>query len=229
MLTGDVPLCLCLSAPLFRSSRDVSREPDRRRDRGHSRDRSRDRKRSRSRDRRRSRSRSRDRRHRHDRSRSRDRRRRSSRSPSSHARDVFSDLPGGGGRSYHSSSAAAGRARARSPSPEVSLEALRRKEREEAVAQGKDYARRPSSYKNSLSMSLISGTARRRSRSVAALLVCTAARCPPLAQSPGQCSTCSARRGPCGPRCVATCCHHHLALLFLTVPSCVHSLFYLRL
>lgn len=139
-----------------RSSRSRSRSRSRDRHRSHrSGDRSRDRSRDRS---------SRDRRRRSSRSRSR------SRSPSSHSRggDVFSDLPpilGHSSSSYAAaSSSSSSRARARSPSPEVSLAALLRKERESSVAQGKDYARRPTSFKDSLSMSLLTGTTRKRSR-----------------------------------------------------------------
>jgi pre-mRNA-splicing factor 38B len=78
---------------------------------------------------------------------------------------VFSDdLPDAG--SYHSRPAASSSSSraGRSPSPEISLEALRRRDREKAVAQGKQYARAPTSFKDNLSMASLSATTRKRSR-----------------------------------------------------------------
>jgi len=166
------------------ASRDRDRDRDRRsRDRSRDRDRDRDRDRRRriSRSRSRTRSRSRDRyrssrshRDRRSRSRSRDRHRRRSYTPSrsrsrspgssSRARDVFSDLLADT-TSRGAPRGSSSRGGARSPSPEVSLEALRRRDREKAVAQGKQYARPPSTYKDNLSMASLSATTRKRSRS----------------------------------------------------------------
>jgi len=45
------------------------------------------------------------------------------------------------------------------------MEEILRKERDSATAVGRDYARRPASYKTALSMKLTSGSNRKRSRS----------------------------------------------------------------
>ena len=50
------------------------------------------------------------------------------------------------------------------PPPNV-LEEFRKRERAKALASGKDYARRPTSYKSSLSLRFETSTGRKRSRS----------------------------------------------------------------
>jgi len=54
-----------------------------------------------------------------------------------------------------------------SPQKDEDLDAIiKRREQEKAVAQGRDFARRPTSYKTSLSVPVQLGTSRRRSRYV---------------------------------------------------------------
>eukprot|EP00922_Rhytidocystis_sp_ex-Travisia-forbesii_P064062 GHVS01095253.1.p1 GENE.GHVS01095253.1~~GHVS01095253.1.p1 ORF type:complete len:147 (-),score=30.25 GHVS01095253.1:2-442(-) len=62
--------------------------------------------------------------------------------------------------------------RAKQPkTQEELLEEFRRREREKALATGKDYARRPTSYKSSLSLKIEMGTTRRKSRSASPVAV----------------------------------------------------------
>eukprot|EP00455_Lapot_gusevi_P041535 TRINITY_DN4828_c0_g1_i8.p1 TRINITY_DN4828_c0_g1~~TRINITY_DN4828_c0_g1_i8.p1 ORF type:complete len:362 (+),score=34.95 TRINITY_DN4828_c0_g1_i8:736-1821(+) len=91
------------------------------------------------------------------RSRSRDRRRRSrSRSTGRHRHSRRSRSPS------HSRSSRSRRSRSRSP--EDLEEIIRKRAQESAVAHGKDYAKRPPSYKTSLSLQACVGTNRKRSK-----------------------------------------------------------------
>jgi pre-mRNA-splicing factor 38B len=157
------------------SSRDRDRDPS---IRDHDRDRSsRDRDSyNQNRDRRRSRSRERYREYDRD-----ERRPYRSRSRSPHHshhrsnnRDVFDDLPPARSRDSASSSSSSHhshrdyrpshRSRSPSPSPEARLQSMIQRDRESSVAQGKDYARKTQSFQVGLSMSSLSATTRKRSR-----------------------------------------------------------------
>eukprot|EP00922_Rhytidocystis_sp_ex-Travisia-forbesii_P048503 GHVS01072241.1.p1 GENE.GHVS01072241.1~~GHVS01072241.1.p1 ORF type:complete len:634 (-),score=127.25 GHVS01072241.1:199-2100(-) len=137
--------------------------------------------------------------HRH-RSRSRDRadrnesggekRRKRSRSPRHHRRHSPHRRHSHRAERRHEEAAAAAvnredASRAKQPkTQEELLEEFRRREREKALASGKDYARRPTSYKSSLSLKIEMGTTRRKSRSSSPLAVAPSSSASRRAPSP---------------------------------------------